>query len=255
MKNILKIPSKMVIKISTLVTIIVALLINRHRLLFLQYLMAFIHEIFHCIGAFIFKLNVNSVVFLPFGFYANIDNLYNVKWYQELIIIILGPLSFFISGVFLKYLYINETISLLLYNEANQTNFFILFFNLLPIYPLDGYRIVKLIMELFFVEKKSLRITNGISLISSFILLFTIISTNQIFIVSFIIFNQYILLKSFKRMYRDFLVSKTNINNQKTKMHFLEDLYRPFNNVIIKNKKIYTDRDFSLYLLKKKEKN
>ena len=49
MKNILEIPSKIIVKISTILTIILALLLNRHRLLFLQYMIAFIHEIFHSI--------------------------------------------------------------------------------------------------------------------------------------------------------------------------------------------------------------
>ena len=120
MKNILEIPSKIIIKVSTILTITLALLLNRHRLLFLQYMIAFIHEIFHCIGAFYYKLNVNSITFLPFGFYADIDNLYNIKWYQELIVILLGPISFFVSYLIIKYLYLNNLISLYLYNGCDN---------------------------------------------------------------------------------------------------------------------------------------
>ena len=82
-KHILKIPSKIIIRFSTIITIIISLLIGRFRLLFLQYFIAFIHELFHCIGAIIFKLKINQIHFLPFGFYAEIDDLYNVKWEQK----------------------------------------------------------------------------------------------------------------------------------------------------------------------------
>lgn len=256
MKNIFKLPSKIVVKVSTLLTIIISLIINRHRLLFLQYLIAFIHEIFHCIGAIIFKLNVNKITFLPFGFYAEIDNLYNVKWYQELLIVVLGPLSFIISSIIIKILYINGSISLLLYNEINKTNIFILIFNLLPIYPLDGYRIIKIFFELYFTERKVLKIVNVISFVMTIFMFSYGFNTNQIFIISFLVFNQYIMFISLKKIYRNFLISKTNKNNNTNyKMHFFEDLYRPFNNLIIKNKKLYNEKEFSIYLLNKREKN
>ena len=254
MKNIFTIPSKIVIKISTLLTIILSLILNRYRLLLLQYLVAFIHEVFHCIGAFIFKLNVNKITFLPFGFYAEIDNLYFAKWYQELIIVILGPLSYFLSFIIIKYLYLTSSISYVLYEEINEVNLFILIFNLLPIYPLDGYRILKIINELFLPERKSLIICNSISLISTILMFFYMFNHFQIFIISFLLINQYFLIISFKKVYRVFLVSKTIENfSSNYKIHFLEDLYRPFNNIVIKNHKIYNEQEYSRYLLKKRK--
>ena len=255
MKNIFEITSKISIKISTLVTIILSLLLNRYRILFLQYLLAFIHELFHCIGALYYKLNINSITFLPFGFYADLDNLYYVKWYQELIIILLGPLSFFFSMILIKYLYLNEIISYYLYLEMNKTNLFILLFNLLPIYPLDGYRILKILFELFFVEKKTLKIVNFISLVSTFIFTFYSFRNNQIFILSFLIYNQLVMFISFKEVYKNFLISKTIDNkNKKMKFHYFLDLYRPYDNIVLKNNKIYSDKTFSFYLLKRRQK-
>ena len=255
MKNILELPSKINVKFSTLITIIISLLLNRHRLLFLQYMIAFIHEFFHCIGAIYYKLIVNSISFLPFGFYADIDNLYNVKWYQELIIIMLGPASFIISYFIIYFLYLKGNISLYLYNEINRTNLFILLFNLLPIYPLDGYRILKIFIELFFVEKKALIITNIISLLTTLIFFFYNINNSQLFILSFLIFNQFIMCKSFSNIYLKFLISKTNSSkNNVVRFHLLEDLYRPYDNLIFKNNKLYSDKEFSFYLLKRRKK-
>lgn len=255
-KNILKIPSKLVIRFSTIITILIALLINRHRLLFLQYLIAFLHELFHCIGAFLFKLNVNQINFLPFGFYAEIDDLYNVKWYQELIIVLLGPLSFFISHFFIRFLYLKNIISYLLFLEISKTNFMILIFNLLPIFPLDGYRILKIIFELFVTEMKALKIMNIISIITTFFLAIYAINNYQIFILSFVILSQINLLKKIKLIYRNFLISKSiKQDNKFIKVHILEDLYRPYKNIIVRNNTIYDDEKFSIMLLLKNYKN
>ena len=255
MKNIFEITSKIVVKISTLFTIILSLLLNRYRNLFLQYLLAFIHELFHCFGALFYKININSITFLPFGFYADLDNLYYVKWYQELIIILLGPLSFFFSMFLIKFLYLNSYISYYLYIEMNKTNLFILLFNLLPIYPLDGYRIIKIIIELFLVEKKTLKVVNIISLISTIIFTFYTINSNQLFILSFLIYNQIIMFISFKKVYKNFLISKTIDNkNSKIKFHYFLDLYRPYDNLVLKNNKLYSDKTFSFYLLKRRQK-
>lgn len=252
LKNIYKLPSKIQINFSTYITIIISLLINRHRLLFLQFLIAFIHELFHCIGAFIFKLNINKLVMLPFGFYADIDNLYSIKWYQELIIIILGPLSYLISSIIINLLFINNSISLTLFNEIKETNLLILIFNLLPIFPLDGYRIIKILLGTKFSEKKVLKIMNIISLFFTSILLIYCIFNSQLFIISFLIFNQIVMIKSFKNTYKKFLVSKTKgLNLKRYKIHFIEDLYRPFNNIVINNNKVYSEEEFSLYLIKK----
>jgi len=120
---------------------------------------------------------------------------------------------------------------------------------------LDGYRIIKIILELFYTEKKVLKISNIISFIFTIIMFFYGFNKNQIFIISFIIINQYILLISFKKIYRNFLISKTNKNDSKNfKMHFFEDLYRPFNNLVVKDMKIYNEQEFSFYLLNKKRK-
>ena len=255
MKIIYEITSKITVKISTLITIILSLLLNRYRVLFLQYLLAFIHELFHCFGALFYKLNINSITFLPFGFYADLDNLYYVKWYKESIIILLGPLSYFFSLILIKILYLNNVISYYLYLEMNKTNLFILLFNLLPIYPLDGYRILKIIFELFFVEKKSLKLINFISIVSTIIFTIYSFNNNQIFILSFLIYNQIIMFLSFKEVYKHFLISKTiNNKNFKTKFHYFLDLYRPYDNIVLKDNRLYSDKSLSFYLLKRREK-
>ena len=100
-----------------------------------------------------------------------------------------------------------------------------------------------------------LRITNIISLIFTFFLLIYSFNSNQVFVISFIIMSQFVLFKTFKMIYRNFLVSKTKKTElMKSKIHYLEDLYRPFNNYIIKNKTVYDENEFSIYLLSKNNK-
>ena len=159
-----------------------------------------------------------------------------------------------VQKITIKLLFINNSISLTLFNEIKETNLLILLFNLLPIFPLDGYRIIKILLGTKFSEKKVLKIMNIISLFFTSILLIYCIFNSQLFIISFLIFNQIVMIKSFKYTYRKFLVSKTKgLNLKRYKIHFIEDLYRPFNNIVINNNKVYSEEEFYKKEFKRKK--
>ena len=60
---------------------------------------------------------------------------------------------------------------------------------------------------------------------------------------------------AFKENYKNFLISKTIDNkNNKVKFHYFLDLYRPYDNLVLKNNRLYSDMTFSFYLLKRRQK-
>ena len=119
-----------------------------------------VHELGHIIGAIIFKWKIDRVILLPFGgitiFQENIDK--SLK--EEFIIAILGPL---LQLVF-YFLYSDNP-------TFNQYNLTILLFNLLPIYPLDGSKIVNILFNEFISFKRS----HILTIITSFITLLVVI--------------------------------------------------------------------------------
>ena len=89
----------------------------------------------------------------------------NVKVIKEIFIAIAGPavnlLILLIAIIFAK----DETLkNLLIY-----TNLIIFIFNLLPIYPLDGGRILKGILHIIVGKKESMRLCYNISMIVTII--------------------------------------------------------------------------------------
>ena len=120
-----------------------------------------VHETGHIVGAWIFKWKIDKVILLPFGgitiFKENIDK--SLK--QELIIALLGPLF-----QILFYLIFKDNATFNHYNMA------ILLFNLLPIYPLDGSKILNIFFNELVSFKKSHILTIVVSEITLFFLLF-----------------------------------------------------------------------------------
>ncbi len=111
----------------------------------------------HIVGSIIYKWQIDKVILLPFGgitiFKENIDK--SLK--EEFMIAILGPLF--------------QLIFYFIYKENpifNYYNLVILLFNLLPIYPLDGSKIINILFNAFLSFKKSHILTIIISVIAMF---------------------------------------------------------------------------------------
>lgn len=132
---------------------------------------AFIHEIGHIIVGLILKFKINELKLMPYGLCVefkthNYD--YNEKIkngnslaIKRLLIALGGPVTNIIIAV------IYTIFPIKFFGVDNQyivySNILICIFNLLPIYPLDGGRIIKNILHIFLGIQKSYEYTNKIS--------------------------------------------------------------------------------------------
>lgn len=136
---------------------------------------AILHEIGHLLMGIFLGLKPEKIELIPMGlavsFKVNITDFNkkkkrgNVKVLKEIFIAIAGPavnlLIIFIAIFFVK----NETLkNLLIY-----ANLLIFIFNLLPIYPLDGGRILKGILHIILGRKESTKLCYNISMIVTII--------------------------------------------------------------------------------------
>jgi peptidase, M50 family len=137
---------------------------------------AIIHELGHLVAGILMGMKPEKIELMPFGlsvsFKININE-YNKKIKKgnnletkKILIALAGPLTNLIMILITYRLKIDIIKSMLII----YTNFLIMIFNLLPIYPLDGGRILKGILHISFGKRKSEKYINNISKITVIII-------------------------------------------------------------------------------------
>ena len=122
---------------------------------------AIIHELGHILAGIMLGLKPKELKIMPFG--VNIlfeDYRYKKNIEKKKVLISLaGPVTNCIIGLIVFFLNINIGLKELIV----YTNFLIMVFNLIPIYPLDGGRILKYLLMIKNSKEKSEYIINKIS--------------------------------------------------------------------------------------------
>jgi len=215
----------------TVIYIAIALILGRFYFLFIHLFVALIHELFHVLPALIFKMKVKEIEMLPFGFYASISDLEEHHPLKQIVVLLLGPLSIFISLIILKSLYVFDVISIYGYNHGVEASISILIFNLLPIYPLDGNRIINAILSLICEESITKIICIFISSICSILMSIYLFKQSQIIITVFLLINGVKYILNSYQNYRNFLLIRAFDNKKrKVKISSKPRIYRHYDN-------------------------
>lgn len=139
-------------------------------------LFAIIHELAHLLAGLLLKFKPESLELIPLGltvsFKINLDD-YNIKInkgnmleFKKIIVALAGPLANIIIAMIFYYFQIFTYLNTLII----YANLLIAFFNLLPIYPLDGGRVLKGILHITFGKWQAKKYINEISIITCIIL-------------------------------------------------------------------------------------
>ena len=126
-----------------------------------------IHEMGHIIVGLMLKIKPEKIEIMPFGLRASFNGDYDYPKMKEIFITLAGPLT----SLALAILCTTEV--------AFYSNLIILIFNLMPIYPLDGGRIIKGLLHLKVGAMQSDKIINKISYITMIII--TLISSIAVY--------------------------------------------------------------------------
>lgn len=127
----------------------------------------FIHECGHAAAAALLGCRVLSIQMLPFGGVAIIEDAGNITARREIIIALAGPFqNMLMVGVVLLLKYGNLGDPLFL-DYIIQGNLMIALFNLLPVLPLDGGKIVQALVSLAAPYYTTLMWTYRISIVCS----------------------------------------------------------------------------------------
>lgn len=139
MKNIL---DKVRIDYSTYILILIGLLSGYIKNIMIILVIVLVHELGHVFFFSLFKMDIESIVIYPFGGVSKVNKKIHERIYKD-ILISLGGIIFqglLIIVIYLLYKYsfiVNST-----YNMYISYNKSIILFNLIPIIPLDGSKLL-----------------------------------------------------------------------------------------------------------------
>ena len=238
MKNIFKIHPL------TYITALIFILVGYFKFYLSFMLILFIHELGHVTLSLIFKWHIKSIILFPLGILLKFEDSLNKPLIEEFIISISGIIFqlIFISFVHNYYLVLSSNI--------------ILIFNILPIYPLDGAKVINIILNKITNFKTSYFLTLQISFITIIILIsLSVINKSLMFLISFIpllinlielitnrnnVFIKFLLerylysikfkkykyinnIKYVKRDYKHYIITENNVESENV---FLEKLFK-----------------------------
>ena len=207
------------------------------------------HELGHFIAAKIYNWKIERIYIYPLGGITKFNDNINKPVHEEIIITIMGP----IFQIILTILFIKLNIDKDVYIFSKM----LLLFNLLPIVPLDGSKLITTIISIFKPYKKTLEMIIKVSYLSYiFMLYFLIIEHYSLYMILIFIlllfkiideknnitnyFNKFI----FERCINNYLFKKTII------IYHLEDMYKYKNNIIKRNNTYIIEKDLLRMLFK-----
>ncbi|MGM7702178.1 M50 family metallopeptidase [Pseudalkalibacillus sp. Hm43] len=205
---------------------IVSVMTGHFREFLILFIVIFIHELGHAMTALFFKWRLVKVEMLPFGGVAEMDEYGNRPYREELSVILAGPLQhvwMIVGSLFLMQFGIGDPFIL---NLFVSINWMILLFNLLPIWPLDGGKLLFLCLTVLFPYKKA----KSHMLILSSVLLLTFFSgcmllfpfhMNLLIVSSFLLYAHYVEWKHQPYVYVRFLLERLNAIQKPTKKKVL----------------------------------
>ena len=154
MKNIL---NKVYLHPLFLICVLAFTLMGYFRFISYFMLLILVHESGHILIAMVFKWNIDKIIILPFGGLTKFNEIINRPLIEEFLIAIAG-----MSIQMIFYLLLKQQID---YKYFSAINYFIILFNLIPIYPLDGSKILNIFFNIITNYKNSILLTAIVSYI------------------------------------------------------------------------------------------
>lgn len=162
-------------------------------------LIIIIHECGHIFTGLYYKWKIEKVIVLPFGALTVFHEKINRPLREEFMILIMGPL---VQLIFV-FLFFRNNLDMVNYSNL------ILMFNLLPIYPLDGAKLLNIILNKITSFKRSHLLTIYISVVTIvFVALRLEFNLIFMFILLFVFFKVYEEYKNHDNLFNKFLLER-----------------------------------------------
>lgn len=225
---------------SYFVVIIVILTGNFKNFILFMSIILF-HELGHITVGLFFKWKLEKIIILPFGGLTVFCEQINRPILEEFFVCLAGPIFQVIY-----YLIVSNFV------DITNIHHSLLFFNLLPIVPLDGSKLLNLFLNKIFPFRLSHILTNILSIIIVFLTIFVLIYLKWNLLLFLTLF--FLICKTIKEMkntnyiFNKFLIERyiknLDINRIKTIQGLnLKKMYRDYKHIFVYDKKYYTERE------------
>ncbi len=192
--------------------------------------------------AYFLGIKIDEIYIYPLGGISKFNMDLNISTNKELLILINGPLFQHLAYLILLILLPSKKDIITIYHYS------ILSFNLLPIYPLDGGKLLKLVFNKIISYKNSLKLIINLSYIVLLIIL--VISKKNINL--FIMTSLLLILITKEKNKIDYIYNKylleRYLNNYRFKnsriIDNINNLYRDKNHIIKKDNKYYLEKEY-----------
>lgn len=185
-----------------------------------------VHELGHVISMIIYGFNIDKIIIYPFGGIIKTNDIIDKDIDEELIVAISGLVSQTCFYILLSSFLDGKDLFIL-----NSYHYAMLVLNILPIFPLDGYKIFNLILNKFLNYRLSGYISFVISFIFIIILLIVGFSNYSFYmIIVMLIYNNYNLCSNYNYLYNKFLLEKYLYVNKYKKLKIVNNIYNLYRN-------------------------
>ena len=202
MKNISKIIN---LHYSTYIYLIVCFLTGYIKQSITIFLIIIIHELGHVFFTKLFKYDIVKINIYPFGGVTIANKPINCRIIKDLLIYFGGFIFQIIMVLIVNLLGFN----FYMFNYYNKT---IILFNILCIFPLDGFFIIKTILEKFKSFYYIQKVMGVISFITLFIFTISFYNYSNYLILSFLLYKSIEYSKDIKYIYNRFLLERLSNN-------------------------------------------
>ena len=205
---------------STYIFLLISFLAGYFEYMYLLLLIIFVHESGHYFFAKIVGFNSCKIVIYPFGGLTQYNEDLNTSTNKELFVLLGGIIFQLLFYYLTLVLYNNLYVTYHVFNIIKRINILLISFNFLPVLPLDGGKLLNIILDKIF----SYKLSNIISIIISiiFIILFLVINKTilSLILVLFLLKSIYIEVISLDYKYNKFLLERylNNYNFKKIKI-------------------------------------
>jgi len=206
-----------------------------------------IHEFGHLFCAVYYKWNIDKISIYPYGGCVSFNEKINRPIREELIILVMGPTVQMVYFFVVYLLFINGFVDLKTYSLFKTYNFTLLSFNLMPIYPLDGGRIVNVVSNYLFSYRWCNLIICFISILFIFLVVINSYSVNLVMMMVFVLTEVFVFIKEQGYLYNKFLLERYLFDYKFLKYKVIKNkdgFYRDKRHIICIDNKYVTEKEY-----------